>query len=412
MRWLFRITLSLIFLGLLTLASLPYLPTLKQKANRFMSTWQQLQSQEPLDVPASDTHSEASKAPRRSIVSPESGAIEDTEEEPMLAEARRRAEEDPESAMAWLQSQPNGPLRLRGMLEVVALWAAEDSEDALLWLETNAQGIARLETLNSGIEMWAQQDPQAASAWIEGMANDGSKLTATKALASNWVKSNPNEASQWVGNLPNGALRDEAAAALIESWAETQPDQAAIWALSEAEFNGNVALVRKSIEHYTETATDDAEQFVREIAEVYEEPMAVDTFVLTRAKNDPADTMNWYGQLPSNDLFKRAENARIIMSEWSHTDSVAASSWLNTQEAGPDRDAAIIGFNDSMLKFEPEVATLWANSITAPETRVEQLTASIQTWALTQPQEALEWVKTAELDPDLRTSLASEIGAD
>ena len=89
--------------------------------------------------------------------------------------------------MQWLQSEFTGPERLRGMLEVVAVWAADDSENALLWLESNAQGLARLETLNSGIELWSQQDPTAAATWVEGMANDGSKVTAATVLAATWA---------------------------------------------------------------------------------------------------------------------------------------------------------------------------------------------------------------------------------
>ena len=47
--------------------------------------------------------------------------------DPLIVEARRRAEEDPEAAMLWLQSQNPGADRLRAMLEVVAMWAADDS---------------------------------------------------------------------------------------------------------------------------------------------------------------------------------------------------------------------------------------------------------------------------------------------
>ena len=73
----------------------------------------------------------------------------DPTEDSFILEARRRGREDPTAAMDWLQSQHSGSERLRGMLEVVALWAAEDSESALLWLESNAHGLARLDTLNS-----------------------------------------------------------------------------------------------------------------------------------------------------------------------------------------------------------------------------------------------------------------------
>jgi hypothetical protein len=375
-------------------------------------------------LPANPPEAEATPPPAvasgrgRTIVQPDTllkDALAPEEAEPtdpFIAEARRRAEEDPQAAMEWIQSQANGTERLRGMLEVVALWAADDSENALLWLESNAQGIARLETLNSGMTLWSQQDPVAAAQWIDEMANDGSKIAAAKALASNWANVSPTEASQWVSQLPTGTLRYEAGSALLESWTVADPEAAAVWALSEAEFGSGPKLLQLSIEKYVVAAPDEAETFLRNLTQAYEAPEAIETYVRARAKNDPLEAMNWSAALSPDDPLRQPENARIIMQEWSRTDSVAASAWLSESVIGPKRDAAIVGFTSTMLDFEPEAATAWANSISAPETRIEYLSKSINVWSRNQPTEALDWLKSADLNPDLRKQLANEIGAD
>lgn len=413
MRWLFRITLTLAFSGLIVLAIIPYLPRIQQELSILHDAWQNARTSNlsvPTDEPTETV--EVTDEPRRAIVVPTSEIDVADGTDPFIVEARQRAQQDPEAAMDWLQGQANTPDRLRGMLEVVALWAAEDSESALLWLESNAQGVARLETLNSGVELWAQQDPLAAAAWINGMANDGSKVTAAKTLASNWAKTDPNEAMQWLNGLPLGSLRNEAAVALVESWTKSDPEKATIWALSEAEFNNNTELLNLSIQNYAKYSPDGAEDFMRELTDAYEAPEAIDTYVHARATNDPAEAMAWHAKLDQQDPLKSKENSRIIMAEWSRTDSVAASSWLRSQSPGIERDTAIIGFNETMMQFEPEAATAWVNLISNPEVRTSQLTTSIQAWASTQPVEALNWVKTAELEPELRASLANEIGAD
>lgn len=414
MRWLVRIALTFVFVGLLALAIIPYLPSLQQEAESLLRAWKQARNEKPAQpvIKNPDKISEHT-IPRRAVIIPgDTDKDLNSLDDPFLEEARRRAEQDPESAMAWLQSQPNGPLQLRGMLEVVALWAAKDSENALLWLESNAQGIARLETINSGIELWAQQDPQAAAMWVDGMANDGSKLTAAKALASNWVNTSPDEAVEWVSSLANGPLRQETAIALIDAWAINDPEKAVLWALSEATFYNNGEPLNRGLKHYAQTAPEDAEEFIRGLTGAYEAPEAIESYIRARSESDPANTMAWQSTLSDQDPLNQPQNTRIIMQEWSRTDSVAASSWLSTQYPGSERDAAILGFSDTMLTFEPEAATAWANLISTPEIRTQQLQQSIQTWAKAQPIEALDWVKTAELDPDLRFLLASEIGAD
>lgn len=413
MRWLFRIALTLAFLGLIALATIPYLPRIQQELATLQTAWQNARTGEPSI--SSDEPSETDEIaaePRRAVVIPTSEVEIEIGTDPFIAEARNRAQQDPEAAMDWLQGQANNPDRIRGMLEVVALWAAKDSESALLWLESNAQGVARLETLNSGVELWAQQDPLAAAAWINGMANDGSKVTAAKTLASSWAQTAPNEALQWLNDLPLGPLRNEAAVALVESWTKNDPEKATIWALSEAEFNNNAELLNLSIQNYAQHSPDDAEVFMRELTDAYEAPDAINTYVHARATNDPAEAMNWHANLDQQDPLKNEDNSRIIMAEWSRTDSVAASSWLRSQSPSQERDTAIIGFNETMMQFEPKAATAWVNLISDPEVRTSKLTTSVQTWATTQPVEALNWVKTAELEPDLRAALANEIGAD
>ncbi|MDG1242508.1 MAG: hypothetical protein P8R37_02325 [Opitutae bacterium] len=419
MRWIFRSCLTLAFVGLATLALLPHTETLRKEWNHLRETWEIVRGSETSQV--SETiqpiKTPSTSGRGRTVLKPTPADAQFTtkpeaDSDPFLAEARRRAKDDPESAMAWLQVQSLSHDSLRGMLEIVAVWAAEDSESALLWLESNAQGLARHTTIQSGMELWAQQDPTAAATWIGGMANDGSKVTAAKALAANWAGQNPDEAAQWVEQLPSGSLRNDAASALVESWAVTAPEAAAIWALTEAEYHGNTALLNLSIQHYTQANPAQAEQFLRSVNEAYEAPAAIETYVRTRAQTNPMDAMEWQIQLPQTDPLNNYKNSEVIMQEWSRTDSVAASTWLNAAAAGDQRDAAIVGFTTSMLDFDPEAAAAWSNTISEPNQRVKQLNRAILSWSHTQPNEALQWVKDAELEADLHNALASQIGAD
>lgn len=419
MRWIFRSSLTLAFVGLGTLAVLPHTDTIRNEWNHLRKTWEIVrhgEQSQPAEPIAQNT--DPAKSDRgRTVLKPKPADAEFTanstaDNAPFLAEARRRAKDDPESAMAWLQVQSLSQDTLRGMLEIVAVWAAEDSESALLWLESNAQGLARHTTIQSGMELWAEQDPTAAATWIAGMANDGSKVTATKALAANWAGQNPDDASKWVEQLPAGSLRNEAASALVESWSATSPEAAAIWALTEAEYHGNKDLLNLSIQHYTKAAPAQAEQFLRSVNEAYEAPVAIETYVRTLAKTNPIDAMNWQMQLQPTDPLNDSKNSEVIMQEWSRTDSVAASTWLNDAAAGDQRDAAIVGFTTTMLDFDPEAAVAWSNTISEPNQRVEQLNRTILNWSHTQPHQALQWVKEAELEPDLRSALANQIGAD
>ncbi|MDQ8195843.1 hypothetical protein QEH59_15525 [Coraliomargarita sp. SDUM461004] len=397
-------------------ASIPLLSRIEtESANPSIPLLTSINSEIPILTPI-DTRPEGPTTPRRPLLLPITQPITtNTWAEPndaFLAEARRRALKDPEAAMAWLQNQHSGSERLRGMLEVVALWATQDSESTLLWLESNAQGLARLETLNNGVELWAQRNPNAAAEWVDGMANDGSKATAAKALATQWAQADPSAAAAWVSTLPTGPIRQQATLALAESWIQIDAQAASVWALSEAEFNGNYDLLQQAIREFSQQSPIAAEAFVRDLAGAPHADKAITSLITGRAQEDPAATALWLSEMSSDDPIYSTEHANKLMQVWAESDSIAASEWLSQQTLGPLRDAAIYGFSETIQSFEPEAAATWANAISDPDQRVLRLTDSINQWARTQPHQALKWIKTAELEPAVRTHLANYIGAD
>lgn len=420
MRWILRAFLFLACIALAVLAALPYFPNLEREAAQFYQAWQTIREGRPAEAAPEDhaTPSIEQEVERgRNLITPHPIVSESTETGPssdsFILEARRRAKEDPAAAMDWLQSQHSGSERLRGMLEVVALWAAEDSESALLWLESKAQGLARLETMTSGVELWAQRKPIEAANWIDGMANDGSKVTAAKALASKWVQSEPEAAAKWVSGLPAGSIRDQAKSALAASWAEVDPEAASIWAFEQSEFIGGSELLLTTLETYTEQAPDEAAAFIRDLSQATEgSELLVKRHIMTRAAQDPAETAAWLSTLATTDPLYSPEYANSLMQKWAETDSIAASAWLSEQAPGDQRDAAISGFSETILQFEPQAAVTWANTISDPNQRISQLTHHVRTWSADDPTAALEWLQTAELEPSLRQKLASELAAD
>ena len=419
MRWIYRVFLFVSIIGLAILAALPYLPKIERKMVYFYDTWKSIPGGRGIEDKLEDPQPKAAEAAigrERSLITPSSLDLETVNaraaKDSFILEARRRGKEDPTAAMDWLQSQHSGSERLRGMLEVVALWAAEDSESALLWLESNAQGLARLETLNNGVELWAERNPTEASQWIDGMANDGSKAIAAKALVAKWAEAEPSVAAEWVANLPDGPVQKKAKEALVKSWVMQDAKAASVWALAEAEFNGNYDLLGETIREFSKQSPEEAESFVRDLAEANYSEIAVTSLVMGRAEEDPAATAEWLVKMAPTDPIYSYEYTNELMRIWAESDSIAASEWLSTQSLGQQRDAAISGFSESILRYEPEVAVVWASTISDADRRMKQLAHNVEIWADTQAAEALDWVQTAELEPAIRTHLANLISSD
>ena len=270
MRWLYRVFFLLTIIGLAILAVQPYLPKIEREVAHVYDTWKSIREGRGLEVINEDPEPKAVEAPvtrGRSLVTPELPHSETLKAEPakdsFILEARRRAKEDPPAAMDWLQSQHSGSERLRGMLEVVALWAAEDSESALLWLESNAQGLARLETLNNGVELWAERNPPSrlpsgSTAW----PTTAVKPSPRKRLPQSGHRPSQLLPPEWVGRLyPSGPVQEKAKEALVQSWVIQDAKAASVWALAEAEFNGDDDLLGETILEFSKQSPEEAESF-------------------------------------------------------------------------------------------------------------------------------------------------------
>ena len=139
MKWIGRILLVLAFFSLGALAVWPYIEPAREKWHRFREAWESV-NRDPAVIEETEFIATEQTAPagvrERSVQLPETVTAEanllSENEDPFLMEARRRAQENPAAAMAWLQAEASSKDRLRGMLEIVALWAAEDAENALL----------------------------------------------------------------------------------------------------------------------------------------------------------------------------------------------------------------------------------------------------------------------------------------
>jgi hypothetical protein len=317
--------------------------------------------------------------------------------------------ENPADTLEWLNTQDPSQERLESILEVVALWAANDSENALVWLESNAEGTTRLKSLDRAISIWAESEPAQAASWIEGMANDDSKTAAAIALTNVWAATEPQMAVAWLSSLPMSPTRDQASVSLVQTWAESNPQAAAEWALSEAEVTGNRDLLDQSITALTLRDPEQAETWVRFIAENFESPEGLETFLRTRAQTDPSRTMDAMLALAPEDPINAPDNPTIIMEEWGRIDSVGASGWLMQQPASPSRDAAIDGFINSILNYEPMAAAEWGTAMTDPELRMNRLDQVLKSWIQNDATEATTWLDQAAIENSEKRLLLQSI---
>jgi|GEM_PF-4972072 len=81
-----------------------------------------------------------------------------------------------------------------------------------------------------------------------------------------------------------------------------------------------------------------------------------------------ADPTPWLGLLQKNlPADQAAVQTAGIIRQWTPRDFNAVGTWLNSQPAGPVKEAATISFAETLLPYEPEAARRWIETLPAGE---------------------------------------------
>jgi hypothetical protein len=134
--------------------------------------------------------------------------------------ASRWAEQDPRSALQWVQSLP-----VEARAEALAGAAMHSGpETAATALECYAaNGLLPREETVANLVLAA---PEVTSSWlVEQPLPPRHMAIVSKA----WAARNPNDAVGWAANLPDAAGRVAAVSAAVNTWMEANPDAAAAW---------------------------------------------------------------------------------------------------------------------------------------------------------------------------------------
>jgi hypothetical protein len=80
------------------------------------------------------------------------------------------------------------------------------------------------------------------------------------------------------------------------------------------------------------------------------------------------DPTPWLGLLQENlPADQAATQTAGIIRQWTQRDFNAVGTWLNSQPAGPVKEAATCSFAETLLPYEPEAARRWIETLPSGE---------------------------------------------
>jgi hypothetical protein len=175
-------------------------------------------------------------------------------------------EPNPSAAALWATTLPDAN-RSKCMNEILWLWSNQDPESAVAWIQNKIADPACSAEVRSSLEEWGrlipvtrlfdegkprdaialvshgspsgqlaglvawrlfQQDPAAAGEWVSSLPPEAG-VSAAGTVARSWIVQDPMATAAWVERLPAGATRDAALRNMINAVSEVDAEGASRW---------------------------------------------------------------------------------------------------------------------------------------------------------------------------------------
>jgi len=271
---------------------------------------------------------------------------------------RALLQEDPARAAAALSQAKNYDLWDAWLTPTMTRWAEIDPEGAIGWLESLPQGDFRTEAGEELLFAWAQKSPDEGIAWITGRLAEGKPPEALAAFVSAWAENDPGSVREWLETL-GGNAPPEALSILAYAWAASSPGKASRWinSLDDADLRGRLA-----ISYSTSRAIEDpagAMLWLKSGARIGHESR--DSAMLTTLQiwahgEDPEGAARWLSRTPEGDFKERGKIALgLALSE---SDPQRALGWAGEITDPTDQSGVVTDIYDTWLDEDTEAAKL------------------------------------------------------
>jgi hypothetical protein len=331
---------------------------------------------------------------------------------------------DPYRAMQAALALPEGPERRDQLARLGEAWAAIAPDEAWGQAADVPDPASRAILRNAIVAAWTERDPERAFAAVAGMDDDWQREQLLRTAAVGLARRNPVRAMELARTLPSSdqmavmagaatewAKYDVAGAAqwlegqtsrrlrmvayqIAPAYAAQDPTEALAWA-KRLDRSGRRGILASAL---TGIATQNPEEALRLASAVEganQRTQAMSSVLTVIAERDPALAMSQLEKLPPGQL--RARVASNIALRIADKDPGAALDWLAGIDAPSRRDALMqLGYN--LPQFDPDVAARLIDRVPA-EARDTWITTIANTYAQSDPDAAVQWMKKYQNDP-------------
>jgi hypothetical protein len=123
----------------------------------------------------------------------------------------RLAKADPQDAVRWAESLPEGKSRQSAFSAIAGAWAAKDVEGAAAWLDRMTPGASKDAAIEGFAVRTAPKDPEGSAIWAATLPPGNTRAAVLKRSVGIWYRYDAAAAEQWLASTPGLTAEERAA---------------------------------------------------------------------------------------------------------------------------------------------------------------------------------------------------------
>lgn len=200
---------------------------------------------------------------------------------------------DPSAAGQVISQLPAGPWQTQAAFDVAHALADQQPETAFAWLKTLPPGELQQAVLNKVMDLWSASNPADASQYVAHMAAGADQDAAASRLAQRLANTDRPDAIRWVNGLESESARNAALVSIASGWAQSDPAAATRWAGTLASDNpARAEAMRGALSYWVMTDAVAAANFASSLPAA-EQSNAIVNVATEWLKTDAASAQNW-----------------------------------------------------------------------------------------------------------------------
>lgn len=316
---------------------------------------------------------------------------------------------DIKGALAYIQSLSPGASEERTIPEAFRMAAYYDFQGALAVMQSLPQGRTKdLATKGIGFHLSisgdGDRDPQAAWDLVSGIGDTGIRTAAQNSdILKWWAKKYPDAAIQWMLSLPAGKSKDLALQRISEGMYYDNPQSA--WYLASVIGDEGIRFMSKRFVAWEWYKKDRAaaRQWMLSLPEGPARDIALSGVSDGLSMSDRQDGMDL--KLRISDTGLRTEFLDAHACDWCSKDRAAATQWMQSLPAGPNKDLVAVGMSRALAANDPQAAMDMATGIADKGIRTKTQKITFEQWSKKDPAAATQWINRSPLPQEVKTQL-------